>query len=346
MNVVRAGRIPGIVGMAAVLILAAGEGRGGEITVSPGLVDFGQVSITGPQAISFVTITNTGTPTMVNGLAMGGCSNFGAFGFFPIQLGSGQSMNVDVAFDPDARGPRSCNVTVLDGDTNNDSFQLTGVGIAPSLSVVSPPFPQALVFSDQAWNGGVPETLLVQVQNTGDEAIQEANFYSLLSGGEHFSIVGSPQFPIGPMQFGTVPIAFDPTSEGEHSDALILGLTNDPLAEPDRVINLHGRGTTPTTGVDPLAGRVGLRLVGSNPVTGATRLAFTTPERGRVTLALFDMTGRLVRTLHDRIEEAGPHEWAWSRGPAGTPSGVYLVRLSLAGRTLGTSRVVVLRGLP
>ena len=63
------------------------------------------------------------------------------------------------------------------------------------------------------------------------------------------------------------------------------------------------------------------------------------------TLGIFGAAAILILAAGEG-QEAGPHEWAWSQGAAGTPSGVYLVRLSLAGRTLGTSRVVVLRGLP
>lgn len=148
--------------------------------------------------------------------------------------------------------------------------------------------------------------------------------------------------------FGMVSVAGPPATGSVTitTDALVMGLNNDLPNEQDRLVNLSGTGTTPTTGVNPLAGPVGLRLLGSNPVTSATRFSYGIPERGRVKLALFDMSGRLVQSLHDAVEEAGPHEWAWSRDVSGTtPSGVYLVRLSLAGRTLGTSRVVVLKGL-
>ncbi len=338
-------RILGFVGVAAILSFAENEGHGGEITVVPTVFNFGQVSGAGPPATGSVTITNTGSSTFVNGLLLGGCFGFGAGGLFPTQLAGGEVMVVDVGFDPTGRGTFNCNVTVQDADSNTDTFLLTGIGTAPFLNVASPPFPDPLVFADQPWDGGVPETLYVDIENTGNEAIQASNFFANLGDGQHFS-VGSPTFPIAPGAHALVPVIFNPASEGAKTDALVMGLNNDLPNEQDRLVNLSGTGTTPTTGVNPLAGPVGLRLLGSNPVTSATRFSYGIPERGRVKFALFDMSGRLVQSLHDAVEEAGPHEWAWSRDVSGTtPSGVYLVRLSLAGRTLGTSRVVVLKGL-
>ncbi len=338
-------RILGILAVATGLSFAASEGRGGEITVSPTVVDFGLVSVAGPPAFGSVMITNTGSSTMVNGLSMGGCFGFAVGGPFPILLGNGQSVLVTVGFDPMARGPFNCNVTIQDSDPNTDTFLLTGVGTAPFLTVVHPPLSNPLVFADQPWDGGVAETLHVEIENSGNEAIQETDYFASLGIGQHFS-AARPVFPIVPGSRALVLVTFDPASEGAKSDALAMGLHNDLPNEPDRIVNLSGTGTTPTTGVDPLVGRTGLRLLGSNPVTSATRFSFDTKEPGRVTLALFDITGRLVRSLHDEIVQAGSHEWAWSRGASqATPSGVYLVRLSLAGRTLGTSRVVVLKGL-
>ncbi|MCA9727556.1 MAG: hypothetical protein KC729_07725, partial [Candidatus Eisenbacteria bacterium] len=49
----------------------------------------------------------------------------------------------------------------------------------------------------------------------------------------------------------------------------------------------------------------------------------------QVDLALFDVGGRLVRTLVDGREDAGPHEVAWDgRDGAGRPmaSGIYFLR--------------------
>lgn len=82
-----------------------------------------------------------------------------------------------------------------------------------------------------------------------------------------------------------------------------------------------------------------------NPAPGRTLLRFTLPAAGRVRLEVFGVDGRLVRTLVDATLDAGPHEAPWdgrdAAGAAVAP-GLYLSRLSMAGRALAR-RVVVTR---
>jgi hypothetical protein len=72
-----------------------------------------------------------------------------------------------------------------------------------------------------------------------------------------------------------------------------------------------------------------------NPMSPATRISFTNGvEGGRVRLQLFDVTGRLVRTLLDSSLPAGVHEIAWDgRSDAGgtVRNGMYFYRLSAPG---------------
>lgn len=331
---------------AAVLSFGAVDGRCGEISVAPTLVDFGPVSVSGGPAFQGVVISNTGTTTLVNGLSPSGfsCNSFGSSGPpFPIQLASGQNIFVTVTFDPSSRGALGCNVTVQDNDANQDSYQLTGVGTAPFLFLTSPPYPAPLHFADQGWDGGVPETLHVEIQNTGNEAIQASNFTAGLSQGTNFT-VGVPVFPVPPGATARIPVIFDPTSEGAKSDVLLVALNNDLPSDPNVLVTVDGWGTNPV-GVDLLAdGRGFLRLLGPNPVTDRARFAFAIPTEGRVKIGLFDTAGRLVAPLHDATEAPGRHLWEWSRSASkATPPGVYLVRLTFDGSTLGASRVVVLQ---
>ncbi len=67
-----------------------------------------------------------------------------------------------------------------------------------------------------------------------------------------------------------------------------------------------------------------------NPTRGEMALAWSMPRAGDADLALFDVTGRRVATLHRGMTEAGPHTTRWDgrdeQGNAAAP-GLYLARL-------------------
>jgi hypothetical protein len=71
-----------------------------------------------------------------------------------------------------------------------------------------------------------------------------------------------------------------------------------------------------------------------NPFNPSTRLDFVLPAASPARLAVFDVSGRRLATLHEGLLAAGPASFAWD-GKDGEgralPSGVYLARLELAG---------------
>jgi len=74
-----------------------------------------------------------------------------------------------------------------------------------------------------------------------------------------------------------------------------------------------------------------------NPSAGAMTCRFTLPAAGAVRVAVHDAAGRLVRVLADGPMAAGEHALRWDGGREDggrVPSGLYLARLSFAGRTL------------
>lgn len=85
------------------------------------------------------------------------------------------------------------------------------------------------------------------------------------------------------------------------------------------------------------------RLPVPNPASGAVMFTVELPRPARVTLALYSVDGRLVRTLSDARREAGFHRIAWDgRTDAGTrvAPGVYFARASCDG--ISTARRFVL----
>lgn len=104
---------------------------------------------------------------------------------------------------------------------------------------------------------------------------------------------------------------------------------------------------TGTLGVDIHESGDALAFSGAfpNPTAGRTEFAFTMPVPGRAQLALYDLSGRLVRTLEDGSFGAGRQATAWdgldTQGQR-VGTGLYFARLEAAGLTV-TRRVSVMR---
>lgn len=76
-----------------------------------------------------------------------------------------------------------------------------------------------------------------------------------------------------------------------------------------------------------------------NPFRGTAVVRYSLPRDAHVRLRVFDMTGRLLRTLVDGAELAGPHQAAFAAGDL--PSGVYQYRLEAGGASLVRKCIVV-----
>lgn len=101
---------------------------------------------------------------------------------------------------------------------------------------------------------------------------------------------------------------------------------------------------TATTGVPPAPSRLSFAGAWPNPVRSATQFRFELPAAGPVTLELFDLSGRLVRTLSERSLGAGPERLAWDgrdESGARAGAGAYFARLRTSSGQM-TRRFVVL----
>lgn len=113
-----------------------------------------------------------------------------------------------------------------------------------------------------------------------------------------------------------------------------------------RVQGLAGSGSTAVSALEG-AGRASFALSPPfpNPMRDAARVRFALPLPATVRLAVYDLRGRLVRTLLDREAPAGSIESSWDgRGADGTPvaSGIYFLDLRAEGRR-ERQRIVLVR---
>ncbi len=94
-------------------------------------------------------------------------------------------------------------------------------------------------------------------------------------------------------------------------------------------------GTSPTTDV-PAPAQFAVRGY-PNPFNPSTRIECTMPQRGELSLKIYNVRGELVRTLLDEVVEAGRRQVVWDGADAaGRPaaSGVYFCEARGAGRSL------------
>jgi hypothetical protein len=93
-------------------------------------------------------------------------------------------------------------------------------------------------------------------------------------------------------------------------------------------------GTLVTSGGGPTVAGTALLSPSPNPGTGPTAIALTLAKAGSIELAIYSVTGRLVRTLVRGEYQAGVHTFTWAgdddaRRPVAP--GVYYARLTVHG---------------
>jgi hypothetical protein len=104
-------------------------------------------------------------------------------------------------------------------------------------------------------------------------------------------------------------------------------------------------GDLAAVGERDLADRFALEPASPNPFAGVTTIGFALPQASQARLGVYDMSGRLVRSLVSGSLTAGEHHLVWDGRDDGgreVSGGVYFYRLD-AGRESLAGRVMVLR---
>ncbi|HUU28327.1 MAG TPA: choice-of-anchor D domain-containing protein [archaeon] len=130
----------------------------------------------------------------------------------------------------------------------------------------------------------------------------------------------------------------------EYVDQVIAAMALDPGLERELKAALYGSSTNQSS----LPRAYSLSQNHPNPFNPATAITFTVPDRvaaGHVSLKVYDIRGRLVRTLVDGTPQPGTHEIFWDgTDEAGqrVSSGVYVYRM-LAGSEAFTRKMVLVK---
>jgi hypothetical protein len=100
----------------------------------------------------------------------------------------------------------------------------------------------------------------------------------------------------------------------------------------------------PTTSVPPATSRTLLLAPTPNPARGTATLAYALDRAGAVTLAVYDVQGRCVRTLVNAVQEAGAYQVRWNGrddGGRALAAGVYHLSLDAGGRRMVRTLVLI-----
>ncbi len=127
------------------------------------------------------------------------------------------------------------------------------------------------------------------------------------------------------------------------NDALALSYNGShPVTFEGPRNNYAVKFTTGATRISEGEDRTGLRPyfgLRNNVVNGAGTLYFSLPHPGSVSLAVFDVSGRMVKELYSGRAEAGNHTLAFQL----PKSGIYFVRYSVNGKEIGVQKLVSLK---
>jgi hypothetical protein len=166
---------------------------------------------------------------------------------------------------------------------------------------------------------------------------------------------------IGPSDIGVINVvsgariefAFSSQPEGLSGGTDVFALRFDPVytyelapgASRSYSFTMTRARDTATGGEGMPALRRDLHLNYPNPFNPSTVVSFTVPEKEKVSVRVYDVSGRFVRTLTDKTFDPGTHSITWdgtNEGGRHVGSGVYFCRMDAAGFSK-TRKLVLIR---
>jgi len=142
---------------------------------------------------------------------------------------------------------------------------------------------------------------------------------------------------ISPGEIGKLAMKFTPLSIGEKNAQLEIN-SNDPDENP-YIVLLEGTGID-STEIDT-SYAFELFQNSPNPSIGLARIRYSVPKNSNVTLKIYDITGRLVKTLMNDVQ-SGEQIVVWDgKNQYGQPvsSGIYIYSLTVEDKTINKKMI-------
>jgi len=315
--------------------------------VAPALLAFGTV-IVGASAVEPLSVENgAAVPADELNYSLSAPAGFTApAGSFTALAGAGANAH-DITMSTAASGGLSGALLVTSNDVDAPVSPVPVSGTVldhavPSLAAESVVTAGAADFGVHAQGGFSDQS--VSVHNVGFDTYQApAEVYAgEISGDARFSFAGGFSPEIADADPAVYAVHFDDAgaADGVYTGTLTLH-TRDPQGIPggtnlsDMIVSLRAEVDGAAVGIE--TGRVvaATRLypASPNPLRWPALVRYDLAESGNVTVQVFDVRGRMLRTLVDRAAPAGRHTVTWDgRDASGRAlgSGVYYVRMRTA----------------
>jgi hypothetical protein len=300
---------------------------GPECLVDPDTLDFGTVTVGNYDDLDFI-ITNTGADTL-RGTVSEACDHYSIIsGDGAYELAADETVTVTVRFEPTSPGLHEC--TIETGDALCTDVFCTGSGDDPPLCVVEP---------DTLDYGVVIVTdsldMNFDIINAGGGVLSgtvsdTCSYFDVVAGGGSYGLAAGETLH--------VTVRFKPEADGSFECWVETGVDCGNVyctGEGDDVSGLRI--------VD--AKRFFLYQNYPNPFNPSTNITFTVPSKAHTNLSIYNIEGRLVKTLVNTEFDGGVQTVEWngtdSRGNL-VSSGVYFYRLT-AGSNVMTKKMILLK---
>ncbi len=320
-----------------------------KIVASASQLNFGTVIVGAPAQSQNVTITNGGTFLPIDELdysltaPAGYTAPAGSFQAAATVPGNVHAIALDVA----TEGVKSGALAIATDDVDSlvKNVLLSGTVLrhaAASLDSLESRAVESMTFGLHDLGGF--SDLPVRIHNLGYDALQARLAVSnatISGGGGRFSIVGgfSPGLVSGSAR--TLSIHFDDTGatpDQYYTATLTITSADEALpgatARPNLVVTLRAYPSATTDAPETLPAALAFLPARPNPLGAGTALRFELPRAQRVSLHVFDLSGRRVASLTDGPREAGRHEVRWNATDASgarVSAGLYFARFSTPG---------------
>ena len=251
------------------------------IGADPETITFGEVPIGGSD-VQTITITNSGDPDgnmvlRISSIALSSSGGYVGNDFKlrpsreptpeqPLFLNPGESLTINVDYSPTQEGSRSDTVYIVTSDSDYPApgfpVTLSGSGIAADMQVLPSPIEFDTVRLE------TPAEVQVRIINTGSDQLNISSI-SLRETSTDFSLDtgGDTQWSLAGQEEAIVTVAFEPQTEGEQFDRLVIISDGDVSNYQVPIHGIGGNSTIVVTPTDIDFGNVQVGVTGTAGVT-------------------------------------------------------------------------------